>query len=112
MRTVEEMPIPEAAAWEKKCRGGQRKSLKRLDSAKELRHLNLDFVPPDLEFVPPGLDFVPKNLDFLHPAGGAALPALAQGRLRAPPPRRLKSGRLLAWRLITIPIRQRGYGRY
>ena len=52
----------------KKCLGGQRKSLKRLNSAKELRHFNLDFVPPDLEFVPSGLDFVPKNLDFLHSA--------------------------------------------
>jgi len=49
----------------KKCRGGQRKSLKRLESAKELRHLNLDIVPPDLESVPSGLDFVPKNLDFV-----------------------------------------------
>jgi hypothetical protein len=47
--------------------------LKRLDSAKELRHFNLDFVPPDLEFVPPGFDFVPNNLDFLHPAGRAGV---------------------------------------
>ena len=38
--------------------GGRRKSLKRLDSAKEIEGFNLDFVPP-------GLDFLPKNLDFL-----------------------------------------------
>jgi hypothetical protein len=50
-----------------KCRGGRRKSLKRLKSAKESEGFNLDFVPLDLEFVPPGLDFVPKNLDFLPP---------------------------------------------
>ena len=37
--------------------------MKRLDSTKESKGLNLDFVPPDLEFVPLGLDFVPKNLD-------------------------------------------------
>jgi hypothetical protein len=60
--------------------------LKRLDSANELRHFNLDFVPPDLESVPSGLDFVPKDLDFLHPAGGPALfPVLAHGRLPAAP---------------------------
>jgi hypothetical protein len=39
--------------------------LKRLDSAKEIERLNLDFLPPDLEFLPSGLDFLPKNLDFL-----------------------------------------------
>jgi hypothetical protein len=59
---------------------GRRKLLKRLNSAKELRHFNLDFVPPDLEFVPPGLDFVPKNLDFLHSAGGAGLLPLSSLR--------------------------------
>jgi hypothetical protein len=52
-----------------KCCGGRRKSLKRLESAKESKDFNSDFVPPDLEFVPPGLDFLPKDLDFLPPAG-------------------------------------------
>ena len=63
---------PESAS-RKKCGGGQRKSLKRRDSAKESPDFNLDFVPPDLESVPSGLDFLPKNLDFLHPADGAGL---------------------------------------
>jgi hypothetical protein len=53
----------------KKCSGGQRKSLKRLHSAKEIEDLNLDFVPPDFEFAPLRLDVVPGNLDFLHRAG-------------------------------------------
>ena len=57
-----------------KCSGGQRKSLKRRDSAKESKDFNLDFVPPDLEFVPSGLDFVPKNLDFLHPLAAPPSP--------------------------------------
>jgi hypothetical protein len=34
---------PEIGGKKKKCRRGQRKSLKRLDSAKETRHSNLDF---------------------------------------------------------------------
>jgi hypothetical protein len=49
----------------KKCCGGRRKSLKKLDSAKESATFNLDFLPPDLEFLPPGLDFLPKNLDIV-----------------------------------------------
>ena len=59
---------------------GRRKSLKRRDPAKELRHFNLDFVPPDLEFVPPGLDFVPKNLDFLPGGSRGAAPFLGLER--------------------------------
>ena len=68
----------------KKRRGGQRKSLKKLDSAKEGETFYLDFVPPDLEFVPFGLDFVPKNLDivpedldFLHCANPSAFCSVA-----------------------------------
>ena len=52
----------------KKCLGGQRKSLKRLNSAKESEAFNLDFVPPDLEFSHPAW-ISSGNLDFLHPAG-------------------------------------------
>jgi hypothetical protein len=52
--------------------------LKRLDSTKESKDLNLDFVPPDLDFVPSGLDFVPKNLDFLHRAGAPTFRAAAR----------------------------------
>jgi hypothetical protein len=44
--------------------GGQRKSLKRLDSAKESEDFDLDFVPPDLEFVPPGLGFRSEKFGF------------------------------------------------
>ena len=58
-----EFELPKA----KKCCGGHRKFLKRLNSAKESEHFDLDFVPADLEFVPPGLDFVPFGLDFLPP---------------------------------------------
>ncbi len=48
---------PESASKRKNAVGGRRKSLKRLDSAKELRLLNLDFVPPGLESVPFRLGF-------------------------------------------------------
>jgi hypothetical protein len=46
--------------------------LKRLDSAKEIEGLDLDFVAPDLDFVASGLDFVAENLDFLVGAGRRA----------------------------------------
>ena len=81
----------------KNCCGGWRKSLKKLDSAKELRHSNLDFVPQDLESVPSGLGFVPKNLDFVHPAGA---PAFYQSSLMQTPdaqPGRLRLSRNREW---------------
>src|SRR5271166_3299509 len=62
----------ESASKRKNAVGGRCKALKRLNSAKELRGFNLDFVPPDLEFVPSGLDFLPKNLDFLRRPGAAS----------------------------------------
>jgi hypothetical protein len=51
----------------------------RLDSAKEIQGLNLDFVALDLEFVASGLDFVAGSLEILHCAGGSALGVLSEG---------------------------------
>ena len=82
MPTLPRYLKPESASTRKNASGGGRKSLKRLELAKESKDFNLDFVPPDLEFVPSGLDFLPKNLDFLQPAGGAGLPVLAQATRR------------------------------
>jgi hypothetical protein len=106
---------PKSASKTKNAVGGRRKSLKRLDSAKEGRDLNLDFLPLDLESVPSGLDFLPKNLDFLHPAGGVGpstgprswaewsreRPAAATPQIRS----------LIGLAMISIPIRRWGDGR-
>src|SRR6516225_5854516 len=45
----------------KKCSRGQRKSLKRLDSAKGIRGFELDFPSTRLDFPSPGLDFPSEN---------------------------------------------------
>jgi hypothetical protein len=49
---------------------GQRKSLKRLDSAKEMEGIDLVFLPEKLGFPSdPALISFRRNLDFLHRAG-------------------------------------------
>jgi hypothetical protein len=60
----------------RKCRWGRRKSLKRLDSAKEMEEINLDFLPEKLGFPSENLWISFRaDLDFLHRAG--APPAAA-----------------------------------
>jgi hypothetical protein len=69
-----------AALWgrirpkKKKAVGGRRKSLKRLVSEKEMRNLNLDFLPEKLGFPSaPALISFRTDLDFLHRAAQPTL---------------------------------------
>jgi hypothetical protein len=66
-------PRPEAGSGPKgKGRGGRRNPLIRLDSAKEMRDLNLDFLPPDLELLPIRLGFRSEKFGFRSGSGMAS----------------------------------------